>query len=59
MAKKFRFELGDRVTLKLTSESGEVIGRAEYIDSDPHYQIRYKTAEGRQTEIWWADSALL
>lgn len=54
----FTFDLGQDVSLSLTGESGVVIGRAEYLDSTPHYLVRYAAGDGRQTEAWWAGSAL-
>ncbi len=56
--KSFAFKLGDAVKL----ESGErctVIGRAHYLDSNPQYMVRYVAADGRMTECWWAESALV
>jgi hypothetical protein len=56
---KFKFALGQSVTLKLSGEQGEIIGRAEYlVNPEPQYWVRYKAADGCQREIWWAESAL-
>jgi hypothetical protein len=56
--KEFRFELKQTVTIAASGESGEVIGRAEYTTSEDNYLVRYRAADGRATESWWADSAL-
>lgn len=57
---KFRFELGASVQLACSLEEGQVIGRAEYLNSgEPQYQVRYRAADGRQVEAWWGDSALV
>lgn len=55
---EFEFELGDKVTLTLSTESGIVIGRAEYLESDNQYYVRYLAGDGRQTESWWAEKAI-
>lgn len=52
----FRFGLGDDAVLK-SGEAGEIIGRAEYLNSEPNYLLRYTAADGRQVEQWWAESA--
>ncbi len=58
MDDKFKFELGQDVTITASGEKGIVIGRAEYLHCENSNQIRYKAADGRATEKWWADSAL-
>lgn len=54
----FAFNIGQRVELAESGERGTVIGRAEYQDQPPLYLVRYRAADGRQTEAWWAVSAL-
>lgn len=54
----FRFQLGDEVALRYSSETAVVIGRAHYEKSEPGYYLRYRAADGRQTECWWQDSAI-
>jgi len=54
----FRFELGDNVGIIVSSERGMVIARAEYLESEPQYLLRYKAADGRACEAWWAENAL-
>lgn len=55
---KFKFELGQNVTITASGEQGVVIGRAEYMHCQNNNLIRYKAADGRATEVWWTDSAL-
>lgn len=55
---KFKFDLGTQVTISISSESGEVIGRAEYKAGENTYLIRYKSADGRAVENWWNESTL-
>lgn len=54
----FKFNLGQPVTIVCSGETGEVIGRAEYLSGEPTYQVRYKSADGRGVEAWWGESAL-
>lgn len=54
----FKHEIGKVVRLELTSESGTVIGRAEYDRSENAYFVRYVTTDGRQSEAWWVESAI-
>lgn len=53
MSTKFELELGQEVNLKLSGEHGIVIGRAEYLNTSPMYQIMYKAGDGRQVTEWW------
>lgn len=55
--KTFNFKLGDKVRLE-SGETGRVVGRAHYLESDPAYYVRYKAADGRLTECWWSETAL-
>jgi hypothetical protein len=54
----FKFTLGQMVVIDCSGEEGEVIGRCENINCENTYNIRYKAADGRATESWWAESAL-
>jgi hypothetical protein len=54
----FKHALGSTVELAFSKETGTVIGRAEYLNCENNYQVRYKCADGRQVESWWAESAL-
>lgn len=56
---EFKCEMGATVKLIESNEQGVVIGRAEYDHSDNDYRIRYKAADGRQTECWWTESAIV
>lgn len=58
MGKTFQYDLEGRVSLRESGETGLVIGRAEYVNSEPHYLVRYKAGDGRQVEGWWGESAL-
>jgi hypothetical protein len=58
MGKTFAFQLNEPVVIKASRESGEVIGRADYVASENAYLIRYKAADGRATDQWWGESAL-
>lgn len=59
MSSPFKRELGATVRLRDSDETGTVIARAEYANSEPTYYVRYKAADGRQVEQWWSESALL
>lgn len=56
--KKFKFDLGSQVTIQVSGETGQVIGRAEYLDGENSYFIRYKDAVGMAREEWWREGAL-
>lgn len=55
---QFAFDLGDEVELVLSGENGIVIGRAEYSEDTPSYLVRYKAADGRQTQCWWSAQSM-
>lgn len=55
---EFKFGLGDTLRINVSGENGEVIGRAQYVNSDPSYLIRYKTGDGVAVENWWSEGAL-
>lgn len=55
----FKFDLGARVTIFISGEMGEIIGRSEFLNSIDQYLLRYKTADGRAIESWWAEDALV
>jgi len=52
------FALGQSVTIQCSGETGTIIGRAEYAESEPQALVRYRAADGRAVESWWAISAL-
>ncbi|QBC45745.1 hypothetical protein [Iodobacter fluviatilis] len=56
--KGFKFKLSDKVRLKLSGETGEVIGQAAYLTDANGYFVRYKDATGKQVEQWWGESAI-
>ncbi len=55
--KTFDHKLNDEVTL-VSGESGKIIGRAHFSDSNPQYLLRYTAADGRLVESWWLESAI-
>jgi len=56
---EWMFKIGETVAIKASREWGEVIGRAEYAQTEPHYLIRYRAADGRAVEAWWGESSLV
>lgn len=54
-----KFDNGQELVIAVSNEIGEVIGRAEYPRAEPSYLLRYKAADGRAVEQWWAESALM
>lgn len=54
--KTFAFKLGDTATLE-SGETGTIVGRAQYVDSNPQYYLRYTAADGRLVTNWWDESA--
>ena len=54
----FKFELGQNVKITVSGEVGEVVGRADYSNSESGFYIRYKSADGRAVEEWWREQAL-
>ena len=55
---EFEFLLGLWVRLVGSTETGQIIGRAEYLHGENQYQVRYRAGDGRLTEAWWGASAL-
>lgn len=54
----FAFQLGATVVISASGETGEVVGRAEYLTAEPSYFIRYRANDGRAVQDWWTQSAL-
>lgn len=54
----FDYELGSPVAIKCSGETGQVIARAQYKNSQDQYLIRYKSADGRAVEEWWSADAI-
>lgn len=52
------FDLGQKVKMSLSQETGVVIGRAHYTEGPPAYYVRYLAGDGRQVEAWWQASAI-
>ena len=53
----FTYELRQYVKLAHSKEAGQIVARAEYLDSNDQYLLRYKDATGRQVENWWSEAA--
>lgn len=58
MGKEFQFKLGQQVAIKVSGETGEVLGRAEYSTAENNYFLRYRAVDGRAVEAWWQESSL-
>jgi len=58
MGPTFKFQLGEGVVIVVSGERGNVIARAEYLNCDPQYLVRYKAGDGRAIESWWSEDAL-
>lgn len=68
----FRIELGNYVVVGISShtakalaarhddnlESGKVVGRANYLNGQDQYLVRYRAGDGRMVQQWWDDNAL-
>lgn len=54
----FKFDLGQRVAIKVSGEDGIVIARCEYIKNEPTYELRYVRKTGTATQKIWPESAL-
>ncbi len=54
----YKFEMQQAVKLVGSSETGKIIGRAEFLTTERSYLVRYMAGDGRQVEVWWAESAL-
>ena len=47
------------VSITASGETGEIVARAEYAHAEPSYLVRYTAADGRATEAWWTETALI
>lgn len=56
---EFKFELGQKVLFD--SQSGEILGRAEYKDGFhcPSYFVRFKGDDGKHTDQWINENDLI
>lgn len=55
----FKFDLDAAVAIEVSGERGKIVARAEYVNGDPQYLVRYKAADGRAIESWWVQDALI
>ena len=55
---RWQFQLNDPVEIVVSGEQGTVQGRAEFVNHDPEYLIRYADGTGSAREVWWAVGAL-
>lgn len=55
----FKFELRQKVAVKISGEEGEVIARSESIAHQPQYLLRYKNNAGVADEVWWDEDCLM
>lgn len=55
---RFKFSLGQEVTIAVSGETGVITGRAEYLASQNSYYLRHKAADGRAVQAWWEEDAL-
>lgn len=55
-----KFELGEKATIDLSDETGQVRGITTYFEGEypPNYLLRYKAADGRIAEGWYTASFL-
>lgn len=54
----FRFPLKATPGITVSGEIGLVIARAEHLNAEPQYLLRYRRNDGIATEQWWGESAL-
>jgi hypothetical protein len=54
----FKFELGSKVTIICSGESGEIIARSESLAVKNQYYVRYQAADGRGVQQWWDEAAI-
>lgn len=54
----FKFELRQKVAIKISGEEGEVIARSESVSHQPQYLLRYKDNANVAHETWWDEDCL-
>lgn len=54
----FDFKLNDSVRIACSGETGTVIGRAHFVNSNDQFLVRYLSGDGRAVEAWWNADAL-
>lgn len=55
----FKFELGARVRIVESGESGTVTGRTDNVDMADQFQVAYRGADGVARQDWFFGSRLL
>lgn len=59
MKSVFKFGITQLVQSRVSDESGEVKGRAEYSTHENSYFVHYKAADGRAVSAWFDESDLV
>lgn len=54
----FNYSNGDQVTIICSGETGNVLGRADYLHDENQYYVEYLAADGRGVKQWWPESSL-
>ncbi len=54
----FKFELGSKVKVLISNETGYVKARAEYAEGPNQIFIHYKAADGRAVDAWFQEDEL-
>ena len=57
--RKFKFELGAEVSVRISREQGIVRGRAEYDDASNSYWTHYVDASGHAKTAWFDEKLLV
>ncbi|PMQ04203.1 hypothetical protein DyAD56_16060 [Dyella sp. AD56] len=55
----FKFRMKAKVKIKVSGETGTIIGRADYEAAENNYRVRYVAKTGTAAERWWTESALV
>lgn len=55
---KCRYDLGVPCIINISSERGEITGRAEYLVDEPRYDVRYRSAAGEAKSYWFGESEI-
>ncbi|MDE1488823.1 hypothetical protein KKI90_20570 [Xenorhabdus bovienii] len=54
----FKHELGQKVWVAISGETGHIKARAEYTHGINHYLIHYQAADGRAVDAWFEEGEL-
>ena len=54
----FKYKIGQRVTVSVSGETGEIRARAEYKNSTDCYYVYYKSGDGRAISTWWDEDQI-